>query len=65
MLTFLLAEYYLDIEMREQILKNFISLFTNHPKIPINIIAEPLLKVLSKSIGKKESIINVFDLEFF
>jgi hypothetical protein len=43
-LTFLLIEFYWEIDVREIMLKHFIYLFENFEAIPIKILCEPLLK---------------------
>jgi len=43
-LTFLLVEFYWEIDVRELMLKHFIDLYQNIDSIPINILSEPLLK---------------------
>jgi hypothetical protein len=43
-LTFLLIEFYWEIDVRELMLKHFISLYDKFESIPINILCEPLLK---------------------
>lgn len=43
-LTFLLVEFYWEIEIREMMLKHFVYLFKKLETIPISILCEPLLK---------------------
>lgn len=43
-LAFLLVEFYWEIDVREMMLTNFISLYENFDIIPVNILCEPLLK---------------------
>ena len=43
-LTFLLVEFYWEIDVRELMLKHFIDLFNDFETIPVNILCEPLLK---------------------
>jgi hypothetical protein len=43
-LTFILIDSYQNVDLREEMLHNFINLFKNLPGIPIQILAEPLLK---------------------
>lgn len=63
-LTFLLVEFYWEIDVREIMLKHFIHLFENFEGIPINILCEPLLKQIEISQYHAASF-NVFDFEFF
>ena len=43
-LTYMLIECYNNLEQRDDLLKNFVLVFTMHPNIPINILCDPLLK---------------------
>jgi len=43
-LTFLLVEFYWEIDVRELMLKHFIDLYNDFETIPVNILCEPLLK---------------------
>lgn len=43
-LTFILVEFYWEIEIRDMMLKHFIYLFKKLDNIPIAILCEPLLK---------------------
>ena len=43
-LTFILIECFSNMELREEMLHNFISLFKKQPNIPIQILCDPLLK---------------------
>lgn len=43
-LTFLMVEFYWEVEIREIMLKHVMQLFTEIPTIPIAILCEPLLK---------------------
>jgi len=43
-LTFVLIDVYMNQDLREEMLKNFIILFQKHQNIPIGILCEPLLK---------------------
>lgn len=43
-MTFSLIENHSDVDLREFILRNFIILLKKFPKIPIEIILEPMLK---------------------
>jgi hypothetical protein len=55
-MTFVLIESYLNIELRESLLKNFIHLFKAHPNIPVAILCEPLLKQIMINLEKQDSI---------
>jgi hypothetical protein len=48
-LTFLLIEFYWEIDVREVMLKHFVDLFRNYDSIPITILLEPLLKQIEVS----------------
>jgi hypothetical protein len=48
-LTFLLVEFYWEIDVRELMLKHFINLYQTFDSIPINILSEPLLKQIEIS----------------
>ena len=63
-LTFLLVEFYWEIDVRELMLKHFIELYNNFDSIPITILCEPLLKQIEISQYHAASF-NVFDFEFF
>lgn len=63
-LTFLLIEFYWEIDVREIMLKHFVHLFENFEAIPIKILCEPLLKQIEISQFHLSSF-NVFDFEFF
>ena len=63
-LTFLLVEFYWEIDVRELMLKHFISLYESFESIPINILCEPLLKQIEIS-QYHATAFNVFDFEFF
>ena len=63
-LTFLLVEFYWEVDVRELMLKHFIYLYDNFEAIPINILCEPLLKQIEISQYQPTSF-NVFDFEFF
>jgi hypothetical protein len=43
-LTFLLVEFYWEIDVRELMLRHFFDLFASFDSIPINILCEPLFK---------------------
>lgn len=63
-LTFLLVEFYWEIDVRELMLKHFIHLYANYDNIPISILCEPLIKQIEISQYHATSF-NVFDFEFF
>lgn len=63
-LTFLLVEFYWEVDVRDLMLRHFIELFANFESIPINILCEPLLKQIEISQYHAASF-NVFDFEFF
>ena len=63
-LTFMLVEFYWEIDVRELMLKHFISLYESFESIPINILCEPLLKQIEIS-QYHATAFNVFDFEFF
>lgn len=56
-LTFITVDVFQNAEVRYEILNNFISLFRNHPSIPINILCEPVFKQVEISI-EKESVMQ-------
>lgn len=43
-LTFILVEFYWEVETRDLMLRHFIYLFKKLEKIPVAILSEPLLK---------------------
>ena len=43
-LTFILVEFYWEIDIRELMLTHFVSLFKRVDSIPVAILCEPLLK---------------------
>lgn len=43
-LTFILVEFYWEIDMRDMMLRHFIFLFKKSESIPVAILCEPLLK---------------------
>lgn len=51
-LTFVLIDCYLNLELREELLKNFIVLFRDHQNIPIGILCEPFLKQININLEK-------------
>ena len=63
-LTFLLVEFYWEVDVREMMLRSFIELFQKHANIPINILCEPLLAQIEVS-QYHEAAFNVFDFQFF
>jgi len=63
-LTFLLVEFYWEIDVRELMLRHFFDLFASFESIPINILCEPLFKQIGIS-QYHETSFNVFDFEFF
>lgn len=63
-LTFILVEFYWEIEIRDLMLRHFISLFKKLETIPVAILCEPLLKQVQISQYHATSF-NVFDFEFF
>jgi len=63
-LTFLLVEFFWDIEVRMIMVKYFTSIFYRFQTIPISILCEPLLKQIGISQFHSTSF-NTFDFEFF
>ena len=63
-LTFILVEFYWEVETRDMMLKHFIHLFKRIENIPVAILCEPLLKQVQISQYHATSL-NVFDFEFF
>jgi len=51
-LTFILIDIYLQNDLREEMLHNFISLFKTQPQIPIQIVCEPLFKQIQINLEK-------------
>ena len=45
-LTFLLIDSYYNLDLRNEILNNFIKIFRTMPQIPIKILCEPYFKTL-------------------
>ena len=43
-LTFILVEFYWELEIRDLMLKHFIYIFKKYDSIPVAILCEPLLK---------------------
>jgi len=52
-LTFMLIDGYHNHEIREEMMKNFVTLFTQYQNIPINILCEPLLKLIQINLHKE------------
>ena len=63
-LTFILVEFYWELDIRDLILKHFIYVFKRMDSIPVAILCEPLLKQVQISQYHATSF-NVFDFEFF
>lgn len=63
-LTFLMIEYHVDIEIREQMMRHFIKIFTTVQTVPVSIVVEPLIKQIEISAGTSY-LFNIFDFEFF
>jgi len=63
-LTFILVEFYWDIDIRDLLLRQFTYLFKRIDTIPVAILCEPLLKQVQISQYHASSF-NVFDFEFF
>jgi hypothetical protein len=53
-LTFILIDLYLQNDLREEMLHNFITLFKNQPTIPIQIVCEPLFKQIQINLEKQD-----------
>ena len=53
-MTFILIELFDNLELREEMLNNFISIFKKQPNIPIQILCEPLLKQIWINLEKQE-----------
>ena len=51
-LTFLLIDCYLNLDLRVEIQKKFVTLFRTLQNIPISIMCEPLLKQIQINIQK-------------
>lgn len=62
-LTFLLIEFYWEVDIREIMLGHFTVLFQEH-NLPIDTVCEPILKQIEVSEFHQSSF-NVFDFEFF
>lgn len=54
-LTFLLIDGYTNPDLREEMLKNFISLFKQYQNIPVTILCEPLFKQIHINLDKDTS----------
>ncbi len=63
-LTFILVEFYWEIEIRDMMIRHFIFLFKKFEQIPVSILCEPLLKQIQISQYNTTNF-NVFDFEFF
>lgn len=63
-LTFLLIEFHMHVEIREQLMRRFQALFQEVQTIPVAILCEPLLKQIAIS-GPLTADFNIFDFEFF
>lgn len=63
-LTFILVEFYWELEIRDLMLKHFVYMFKKMDSIPVAILCEPLLKQVQISQYHATSF-NVFDFEFF
>lgn len=53
-MTFILIEQYLNADLKEEMLHNFIQLFKTQPTIPIRILCEPLFKQIAINLEKKD-----------
>lgn len=62
-LTFLLIEFYWEVDIREIMLGYFITILQDHT-LPIDTVCDPILKQLEVSEYHQASF-NVFDFEFF
>jgi len=63
-LTFILVEFYWELDIRDLMLKHFVYIFKRMENIPVAILCEPLLKQVQISQFHATSF-NVFDFEFF
>jgi hypothetical protein len=63
-ITFLLVEYHMDIELREQMVVHFMSIFTEFAMIPISICVDPFVKQIQMT-ENYSFFWNIFDLDFF
>ena len=63
-LTFILVEFYWEVEIRDLMLRHFIYIFKKLDNIPVAILCEPLLKQVQISQYHATSF-NVFDFDFF
>ena len=63
-LTFLLIEFHQHVEIREQLIRQFMALFQQVQTIPVAILCEPLLKQIAIT-GAQNTDFNIFDFEFF
>ena len=53
-MTFILIESYMNLDLREEMLNIFISLFKKNKTIPIQILCDPLLKQIWIQLEKQE-----------
>lgn len=51
-LTFILVDFFQQMDHKEEILRNFLKLFQKHPSLPIQILAEPYLKQILINLEK-------------
>jgi hypothetical protein len=63
-LTFALVENFEEEDLREFMLTSFTQVFAQHKTIPISILIEPLLRMISLN-EKPKFKFNVGDFEFF
>ena len=63
-LTFILVEFYWEVDTRDLMLRHFMYIFKKIEQIPVAILCEPLLKQVQISQYHATSF-NVFDFEFF
>mmetsp|Transcript_30365 Transcript_30365/g.29726 ORF Transcript_30365/g.29726 Transcript_30365/m.29726 type:complete len:186 (-) Transcript_30365:3297-3854(-) len=65
-LTFILIEFHLDEQIREQMLKHFMTIFQLLPSIPVTILCEPLIKQIQINDSHLTNFqFNTFDFDFF
>mmetsp|Transcript_29766 Transcript_29766/g.45374 ORF Transcript_29766/g.45374 Transcript_29766/m.45374 type:complete len:88 (+) Transcript_29766:1786-2049(+) len=57
-LTFILVECYTNLDIKTEILSNFIEIFTKYANIPISILCEPLLKQIAINLEKQDMVAN-------
>jgi hypothetical protein len=63
-ITFALVENHGDIHLREFVLNNFITVFGAIQTIPVGVLTEPLIKLISVSQGTTY-IYQTFDFDYF